>query len=546
MAFPAVRTAKQRTQHMKYKLWTIVIVLAGLGMTARAQDTFETKISALPDEKWWGAFVGMAEQMPFKADTRWYDLAKENFNNQSVPLFLSSKGRYVWCENPFVFRMKSDTLVILSNYEKAEVVQAGMSLRDAYLAAAQKHFPATGNIPEGFFFSQPQYNTWIELMYNQNQRDILNYAYRALENGFPTGIFMVDDNWQRHYGNFDFKTEKFENPGAMTDELHRLGFKIMLWVCPFITSDTPEFREMERKGYLLKTKDSKNTAIIKWWNGYSACLDVTNPEAVEYFKDLLRKTQKTYGVDGFKFDAGDVYYLQGDYRYHDTLANANIFSQRWAELAMDFPFNELRATWKTGGQPLVQRLGDKAYSWYSNRLLIPGMTTAGLLGFPYTCPDMIGGGEYMSFLNMGSNPLDEELIIRSCQIHAMMPMMQFSVAPWRILSRENVEICARYAKLHEQMGTYILEYAHKASTTNEPIVRSMEYQYPHQGFAGCNDQFMLGEKYLVAPMVEKGYKRTVKLPKGKWKDDRGKTFKGPIDLETDVPIERLPYYERLK
>lgn len=23
-----------------------------------------------------------------------------------------------------------------------------------------------------------------------------------------TGIFMVDDNWQRHYGNFDCRTEK--------------------------------------------------------------------------------------------------------------------------------------------------------------------------------------------------------------------------------------------------------------------------------------------------------------------------------------------------
>ena len=38
-------------------------------------------------------------------------------------------------------------------------------------------------------------------------------------------------------------------------------------------------------------------------------------------------------------------------------------------------------------------------------------------------------------------------------------------------------------------------------------------------FAECKDQFMLGDKYLVAPMVTQGNSRTVKLPKGKWKDD---------------------------
>lgn len=44
------------------------------------------------------------------------------------------------------------------------------------------------------------------------------------------------------------------------------------------------------------------------------------------------------------------------------------------------------------------------------------------------------------------------------------------------------------------------------------IIRN--YVFPHEGFADCHDQFMLGDKYLVAPMVTKGTRRTVKLPKG--------------------------------
>ena len=519
-------------------LWLVVMPLS-------AQNVVQSKIAPLPGEKWWGGAVALGVEMPFASSTRLFRVDSLNYNNQLAPLFVSSAGRYVWCDAPFSFQFRGDTLIIHSGIESIRAVNAGSSLRDAYLKAAEVHFPATGTIPQEVFFSKPQYNTWIELMYDQNQRDILDYAYKVLEHDFPTGIFMVDDNWQRYYGNFDFKAEKFEDPKAMTDELHRLGFQIMLWVCPFITADTPEFRELEAKGYLLKNKADGSTAIIHWWNGYSACLDVTNPNAVAAFKEMLKETQRRYGVDGFKFDAGDIAYMTGDYAYFDPTANAHVFSQRWAELGLDFPFNEYRAAWKTGGQPLVQRLGDKGYSWNSNKLLIPDMIAAGLLGYSYTCPDMIGGGEYKSFLNLRSGELDEELIVRSCQIHALMPMMQFSVAPWRVLSEKNLAICRDYAKLHEAMGGYILECARNSSLTNEPIVRSMEYQYPHQGFVACKDQFMLGDKYLVAPMTDKGYKRTVRLPKGRWRDDQGKVFRGPRTMEIDVPIERLPFYERL-
>ena len=199
-----------------------------------------------------------------------------------------------------------------------------------------------------------------------------------------------------------------------------------------------------------------------------------------------------------------------------------------------------------GGQAIVQRLGDKSYSWQASSLLIPDMIAAGLLGHAYTCPDMIGGGEFGSFLNIDTDKFDQELIVRSCQIHAFMPMMQFSVAPWRILDKRHLDICRKFAQFHEQMGSYILQVAIHASQTGEPIVQHLEYAFPHQGFADCHDQFMLGDKYMVAPMITKGTHRTVKLPKGEWRDDMGKKFKGPKTFEIEVPLERLPYFERIK
>ena len=96
------------------------------------------------------------------------------------------------------------------------------------------------------------------------------------------------------------------------------------------------------------------------------------------------------------------------------------------------------------------------------------------------------------------------------------------------------------------MGPYILELARHAAQTGEPIVRHMEYAFPHQGFLHCKDQFMLGDTYLVAPMVTKGDKREVKLPAGEWLSDTGEKFKGPQTIQIDVPLERLPYFQKIR
>ena len=126
----------------------------------------------------------------------------------------------------------------------------------------------------------------------------------------------------------------------------------------------------------------------------------------------------------------------------------------------------------------------------------------------------------------------------------IMPMMQFSVAPWRILSPENLAICRKYALLHQEMGAYILSCAEYSALTGEPIVRAMDYEFPGQGFEECNDQYMLGDKILVAPVMDTGTSRSVKLPKGNWTDEFGKVYRGGRTYTIDVPLDRLPRFTR--
>lgn len=511
----------------------------------RAQGDYKTEVVFLDGEYWWGGVVAYGAQMPYVGNVKLYDLATQNNNNQVVPLFVSSKGRYLWSDKPFRFEISDRRLTLFSDYEDIEVVEAGRSLRDAYLAANEKHFPPSGEIPQELFFSMPQYNTWIELMYDQTQERILEYARGIIDNGFPPGVLMIDDNWQKYYGNFEFKPDRFPDPKGMIDKLHSMGFKVMAWVCPFVSADSPEYRDLAAKRYLVTRRNSGYPATIGWWNGQSACYDLTNPAAAKHLVKQLREVQNKYGIDGFKFDAGDNSFY--DTRYVGSYKKDAVsvdHTMAWAEVGLKFPYNEYRACWRMGGQPLVQRLGDKNYSWSAVRSLIPEMIAAGLLGYAYTCPDMIGGGQVSDFRNADRSKLDQHLIVRSAQIHALMPMMQFSVAPWKVLNSENLELVRQAARLHEKLGPYIVECAGHSARTGEPIVRHMAYSFPDEGFETCRTQFMLGERYLMAPVVDNLAGREVKLPKGKWRDDCGVIHKGGKVVKLDAPLGRIVYFER--
>ena len=515
-----------------------------LVLFALTLQTNQTTIKLAPGERWWGGAVNEGHKMPFGTAPYALDLYGTSVGNQCSPLLLSDQGRYVWSEKPYRFEFTAGNLTITHPYGPVTVEKSGKSLAEAYRGAAAKHFPPSGKMPDPVLFSRPQFNTWIELVYNQNQVDILKYAHAVVDNGFPHGVVMIDDNWQRYYGNFDFKAERFPDPKAMVDELHRLGFKVMLWVCPFVSPDSAEFRKLRADNLFLVEKTGARTRplMIEWWNGFSAVLDFSNPAAVRWFNEQLSGVQSRYGIDGFKFDAGDSEYYPGSaVSYQKLLPNEQ--TELFGKIGVGYPLNEFRAMWKMGGQPLAERLRDKNHSWTDLQKLIPHSFMESLIGHSFTCPDLIGGGEYESFRNLAS--YDQDLVVRSAQCQALMPMMQFSAAPWRVLDKARLEAVKQAVDTRQRFVPYILELAEKAARTGEPIVAPLEYFYPNQGFAEIKDEFMLGDRILVAPVVNKGQSpRKVVLPAGQWKSDDGRVYDGGKEITVDAPIERLPYFEK--
>ena len=410
-------------------------------------------------------------------------------------------------------------------------------------------------MPDKLLFEQPQYNTWIELIYNQNQKDILAYAHAIIDNGFPPGVLMIDDNWQEAYGKWRFHPERFPSPKSMIDELHELGFKVMLWVCPFVSPDTDVFRSAAKEKLFLEYPENQavagapsayfnNVAMIGWWNGYSGLLDFSNPKARKWFKAELQFLVDEYKVDGFKLDAGDAAFYPSWLSSYERNIIPNRHSELFAQIGLDFPLNEYRATWKMAGKPLAQRLRDKGHNWEDLQTLIPNITVQGLMGYAFTCPDMIGGGEFNSFLS--STTIDQELIVRSAQVHALMPMMQFSVAPWRILDEHHMQAVKKAVELRKAFVPEILKLAENAAKTGEPIVRTMEYVFPNSGYANVKDQFLLGDKILVAPILKKEQQaREVVLPEGKWKGFDGKIYNGNTKISVQANLATIPYFQKI-
>lgn len=496
------------------------------------------EVKILEGEYWYGSCVKYGMKMPLgAASDEVIDFTRNETPNQAMPLWLSTKGRVIWRETGFRTVFAGGTVTVPDDCTLS-ATEGG--LREAYLYAVSHYFPFRGKMPARELFEKIIYNTWIELTFYQNETDIMKYAENIRKAGMPSGVLMIDDGWSEYYGDWSFHSGKFRNPRGMIETLHQMGYQVMLWVCPYVSADSVKYREAEKKGILVRNPDG-GSYIAKWWNGYSAVLDFSNPEACAWMKKQLDALREL-GVDGFKFDAGDSLYYEED---NVTCGNVTPDEQSrlWAEFGEQYAFNEYRVTFRAGGYALMQRLCDKEHSWGENGLasLIPDMLLQGITGHPYGCPDMIGGGEYLNFQEMAQGMLDEELFVRHSEIACLMPAMQFSAAPYRVLGEEHFAAIKRSIAVRETYISYLMELLEQSAVTGEPAVRYMAYEFPGEPVEELTDQFMLGDRYLVAPVYRKGeHGRELYLPKGVWERDGEEIISGGetirVTSEYGVPV----------
>lgn len=501
-----------------------------------------------PGEYWWGGTVKDGVQMPFGATSTYrHDLAVPRHDpawesgddsSQSAPLLVSTHGRVVASSRPFAFTVANGRLDVEGS--DLTVLRSGSSLREGYRAASARLFPPAGRTPARRLFSAPQYNTWIETPLTPTEQSVLAYARRILDAGLEPGTLFIDDNWAPDFGTWRFDLARFPDPERLIRRLADWGFDVVLWIVPFISPDSAAFRDCERNGLLVRNSAGR-TAVRRWWNGYSALLDLSEPEAVSWLTRQL-DALVDIGVAGFKFDAGDV----RDYRSDDLVAQPCEpvdMCEGWARLGLRYAYNEYRACWRMGGQPLGQRLRDKPPTWDDAGLgsLVPEMLAQGLMGHAYVCPDMVGGGEVGAMGDRDAG--DQEFFVRYAQIAALSPMIQFSVNPARVLDPEHLAAVKEALAVRARHLPLILSLVDDAAVTGEPVLRPMSYH--ESGYETVTDHFFLGPDLLVAPVLERGATtRTTHVPPGTWTAADGTTYEGPAAVEMPVGLTSIPRLTR--
>ena len=95
---------------------------------------------------------------------------------------------------------------------------------------------------------------------------------------------------------------------------------------------------------------------------------------------------REYGIDAFKFDAGEVVWLPDDFNFHKNFVNPNEFTTDYVKMVSEPDYRdriEVRAVYRNQDAPIMVRMMDKDSHWgYNNglRTLIPTALLFSTLG----------------------------------------------------------------------------------------------------------------------------------------------------------------------
>ena len=493
-------------------------------------------VDLLPGELWWGGQVSDAAMMPFDEDYK-ADLSISE-GGQIQPLLVSNKGRYIWNERPFEIHQYGRTLV-LSGSAGFVIGQSGNSLADAQKFAAENFMVFAGQTPDYAQFELPVYTMNVSGNNKINQELILSYAQSIINDGLPAGIIKIGDGWQMSQGDWRFDSESFSNPQGMINELHEKGFKVMVWVSPFVSPDSKTFRKLlaNDDAFLKDAFDPEICKIVAWEGGYSAVLDLTKPSVKITFQNQLKELQEATGVDGFIFGGGNSMY------YEDTVSDGESSPQEQAtaiaEVGLKFRMNEYDATWKMGGYPLTQS-STGSMGWASLKYMANQVAVQGMMGYPYASWNFDSDSQKAS-----KDSSYQELVVRAVQAQAFLPVMNVPYDAIKTLDKRHKDACIAAIELHQENSKNFMTLAGSAAEAGRPMVQLMEYAYPGKGYQLVTDVFALGSEIIVAPLLEKGQTwKKVKLPAGIWLGPDGRGYEGPQEVSIKGDITMIPYFRK--
>jgi len=362
------------------------------------------------------------------------------------------------------------------------------------------------------------------------------------------------------------------------DALHANGFAFLAYFNTFVPNTTRMFTEGEAGGYLVRSPDGSTYVTGDPAFRLAGLVDLTNPEARDWFAEYMRVAAEDLGVDGWMADftewmPADAVLHSGEdgWLYHNqyplayqrlTRSVLEEVNQRRGDDARGWTYFA-RSGWASlngGTAGIAPTLwgGDQDTNWKFDDgfpTIVPLGVHAGLAGVAIFGTDIAG------YSSLRSPNTTKELFYRWSAAGAFYPLMRThhgsdECGNWAFdRDAETLDHYGRYASIHTLLYPLFQRLTHEAIDGGLPFLR-----HPHLVEPLVDDlwrsggyQFFLGNDLLVAPVIEEGATQwDVLLPQPGWwplfgdepadgVDDAGTTL---TRVTVDAPVTEIPVFVR--
>jgi len=466
---------------------------------------------------------------------------------KSIPFYVSSRGYglFVKTGTKMLFEVGSEycynalSLEVWWDYLEY-IVFYGPSFKEIL----KMYTELTGRPPLPPLWS---FGLWMSRCAYRNRREVEEVAEKLREHQIPCDVINIDPPWLKHYCDLEWNTENFPNPEEMLRKLARKGFKICLWIQPYVPKGTPMYEEGARKGYFVKNKRGEVYNIIDFVKKEVGIVDFTNPGAREWYKRKLKKLYKI-GVNVFKCDMGEA--VPEDAVFHDGTTGVethNLYPLYYQGTVYEAAVEALGEglVWGRSGCAGIQRYpvqwsGDSHTTFEDMACVLRGGLSYSMSGVPFWSHD-IGGFQ-------GPKP-SSKLYIRWSQwgllsshsrCHGTTPR-----EPWEY-GEEALKIFKKFAGLRYSLLPYLYSCAREASEEGLPVVRPLVLEFQEDPTVREIDlEYLLGPFILVVPVFSENDEVEYYLPKCLWLDWwTRKPVEGGHWVKEKVPLDRIPLFIR--
>ena len=478
--------------------------------------------------------------------------------NIAVPMFLSSNGYGIFWDNPSRSRFDNrfPHALYLSS-EVADTVNYYFFYGPGFDKIIASYRELTGEAP---MFGKWAYGFWQCKNRYQSQKELLDVARKYRELHIPIDNIVQDWFWWVKNGDFTFN-DKYPDPKAMMDELHRENFHVMFSVWPFFYPGSRVYDEMDKRGFFID-----RTKVSGFHPKGSALYDAFNPEARKYYWQLMDNALFKIGVDAWWLDTTEP---ETEGRETNVLVTNKVAIGSGARYANLFPLMTTTGVYQGQRSETDQKRvfilsrsayagsqrnavtawsGDVNADWEAFRRQIPAGLNFMLSGIPYWTTD-IGG----FILGHPNDPAYRELFVRWFEYGTFCPIFRVhgtrepSVNELWSYGDQAQEILTKYDSLRYRLLPYIYSLAWQVTHNGYTLMRPLVMDYREDDTArDIGNQFMFGPALMVTPVTDPGVdSQRVYLPASDWYNFwTGEELTGGRFTTVAAPLETLPLLVR--